>query len=303
MGTPVTTVTSGAIHAFRRMRTELKQISADTRKQTADLQEVFHRNQRGLGSHDRQILALLHQMQDVCIDAEKGLDSLCRKLRTAESIRSHLVTNSPYRVPSADPEQESARFMGEIYDETVRHRRKPAVNGTAPGHWEKDCFFLDPDRIPLQENPDHRTWKEILDNLQRSYNFCCKAIPFRHGFPDFSEVALVRIPWQKIREALLQKAAAQPGASAQPDSDELFRNRAVNMHIADELAAEAGFPIPGLPKGYTAAQLAQWRKEHRFTWEESPLNGYLLVPLVVHQNIPHTGLVAVETSQTLRLQT
>ena len=70
-----------------------------------------------------------------------------------------------------------------------------------------------------------------------------------------------------------------------------------NFTIADQLAAERQIPIPGLPSGYTATDLAAWRSDprHRFTWDEQVNGGYNLVPTIIHGNIPHTGLVSSST--------
>ncbi len=66
-----------------------------------------------------------------------------------------------------------------------------------------------------------------------------------------------------------------------------------NFQLADEIAAQKKIKIQGLEDGYTADDLAHWREEHGFSWDEQLGSGYHLVPSVIHDIVSHTGVVSV----------
>lgn len=148
-------------------------------------------------------------------------------------------------------------------------------------------FHPDPDIIPKRYNPDGLTFGQIIEKVEGLYGLLDTGTPFTEGFADFSGIALARIGL----DGLMRSSGDE---YVEDDlNGTLSDNRNDNFSRADLIAAEKGTPIPGLGEKYTAAELAQWRKDNRFTWEESMVYGCLLVPFELHNNIDHTGLVAI----------
>ena len=147
------------------------------------------------------------------------------------------------------------------------------------------------DAIPPKYNPRNWTFGQIIDNLEKTYGIHVTGIPFRDGWADFSGIAIAQISECDIEQAYHPNILTDMDAF---DPKKVYENRNRNFSIADHITAERQLPIPGLTN-YSAEDLAEWRDKNHFTWEESPLFGYLLVPSEIHNNIPHTGLVSVMT--------
>lgn len=102
-------------------------------------------------------------------------------------------------------------------------------------------------------NPEHKTWGEILDK------YGIEGIPFNDGEPDFSEVA-----------------------KGEVQIDDFSEDRASNFDQADEKLAEQ--------RGCTPEEVAQWRKENKYTWHEcKDCQTMQKVPTEIHGNISHSG--------------
>lgn len=143
---------------------------------------------------------------------------------------------------------------------------KVEVHGLLPrtgGEWEDipgdSEWKPDPDVIPSDKNgtnPEHKTWGEIMEE----YGF--ESIPFKDGEPDFSGVA-----------------------KGEVEIDDFTDDRSSNFSQADEKLAEQ--------RGCTPEEVAQWRKEHKYTWHEcKDCKTMQKVPTEVHGNVPHAGGVS-----------
>jgi hypothetical protein len=113
----------------------------------------------------------------------------------------------------------------------------------------------DPDVIPNNTltNPEHKSWDEIL----KKYGI--DSIPFKDGAPDFSEIA-----------------------KGEVEIDDFSDDRASNFSQADEKLAEQ--------RGCKPEEVAQWRKENKYTWHEcKDCKTLQKVPTEVHGNVPHSG--------------
>lgn len=107
----------------------------------------------------------------------------------------------------------------------------------------------------------HSTWFSDMPEVNAITNF--KGIPFKNGFPDFSE-------WS-VNKAFIRMTGVDDLDFAQADKI---------------LARVRGF------KNQTAAMA--WRKENNLTWHHvEDGETMLLVPSALHGNVPHIGGVSV----------
>ena len=112
-----------------------------------------------------------------------------------------------------------------------------------------------PEEIPNNPltNPEHKTWAEILEK------YGIDSIPFKDGAPDFSEVSKGTV-----------------------EIDDFTDDRPSNFSQADEKLAEQ--------KGCTPEEVAQWRKDNKYTWHEcKDCKTLQKVPTEIHGNVPHSG--------------
>ncbi len=144
----------------------------------------------------------------------------------------------------------------------VENNARIPVNG---GEWSDDVgnstWEPNPDGNPQLNNPENKTWGEIL----KKYDI--EGIPFNDGDPDFSEIAEgeVRI-------------------------DDFTESRDKNFRQADEKLSEQWTQEGKDGKEWTPREVAEWRKENGYTWHEcKDCTTMQLVPSEVHNNIPHSG--------------
>jgi hypothetical protein len=128
------------------------------------------------------------------------------------------------------------------------------------GKWKdgsgESVWHPDPEYVPKKSNPEGKTWEEI----QGKYG--TDGIPFKDGFPDFSEVS-----------------------KGDVTIDDFTDNRDKNFRQADIELAEQ--------KGCTPEEVEKWRKENGYTWHEcEDMKTMQKVPCDVHNNVPHSGGVS-----------
>lgn len=181
---------------------------------------------------------------------------------------------------------------------------EPSVErqGVSVGKWVDDTFVFSDDYVPSSHNSEKLNMGQIKKALKEDYQISFDGIPYIDGVADFRTVAVANISTVDIickakgitREEYASlshedmSVVLQEVFGKSPDGDD---RREHNFCLADQIAAERQFPIPGLPKGYTAKQLAEWREKNKFSWDEQLITGYSLVPTVIHGNLRHTGLV------------
>lgn len=258
------------------------------------LKRQYEDNQEGLGQHGESISDLIEQLnQNLRLNV--GMAKATKKIRRAAAlILEHIHGSFPISSASdtvTQPTQSQiylAGVMSRLYEGGYRKMRTPQKNG----QWRANTFFPDPNTCPTVYNPCNRTFGEIFANLEEKFKIKVKGIPYREGLADFSGIAVAKVSESDIINAYYPNMLSVLGAI---DYQKVFENRERNFLIADHIAAERGLKIPGLDPGYSADDLREWRRKNFFTWEESPLYGYLLVPGEVHNNVPHTGLVGLET--------
>lgn len=176
--------------------------------------------------------------------------------------------------------------------------------GKVKGRWDGRVFIPDDDYVNSNYNPQKLTVAQIKEKLYSDYGIKFEGIPFTNGVADFSSVSLIDISideflfkakgithkkFVELSFKPIQKAKLLYEVFAKNGKDQ----RGVNFHIADLITAERQIPIPGLPQGYAAKQLADWRGKHKFSWDEQLESGYHLVPSVIHDIASHTGVVSV----------
>lgn len=291
-------VSPAAVHQLKQLASSLQQSSRQIKAITCALEEDFVRNREGLGPHTQSIGQLLAEMKALAQQAQYENDRLALKANTAAMLRESLLDGSPYGA-IGEADRDIARFRGELYEQYCRKMRQPQeldAGGNTRGHWDHSVFIPDPAYVPTNHNPNGLTFHQLQQQLAQDYGIRFTGIPYRNGYADFSAIAVAQVDWREVAQARIAKDPTLD-TDAGPDHEKIFADRNATAACADQLAAQKGLAVPGLPQGYTAAQLAIWRKENGFTWEESMHHGYLLVPSVIHGNISHTGLVGIMTAQ------
>lgn len=183
----------------------------------------------------------------------------------------------------------------------VRKMRTPKTEtsaGELKGTWQDSVFYMDDDFVPKYENDSNLTVGEIKQQLKETYGIHVDGIPFKDGVADFSGISVASISTKDIvmkstGMSAFDYESMDPHERTEKLS-EVFaaKRRNSNFTLADQIAAERQIPVPGLAPGYTASELAEWRSENKFSWDEQVNGGYNLVPAIIHGNISHTGLVS-----------
>lgn len=292
---PVLNVSDEALLAEKK----LYNLAADLQKTIENSSHLliseYQENEQGLGAHGRIIDDLLQELQSAA-KSRTSINQLRRILRFSianrEAHRNNTFPGKTQRIaPATDNVAYTSGVIGRIYEEGYRQLRSQSKDG----HWDGDTFCPDRGATPSRYNPEKRTYGQIIDNLETQYGIRYYGTPYKEGHADFSGIAIAQVSLADIVDKHVQNGLIEDPMSAGDGADfaKIFSNRERNFGYADEIVAKAQVSIPGLSNGYSAADLAKWREEHHFTWDESYLNGYLLVPSEIHNNISHTGLVAI----------
>lgn len=172
------------------------------------------------------------------------------------------------------------------------------------GYWQGSRFIFDDNFVPKNANNEKRTIKQIKHDLHNSFKIDLDEINFEYGVADMSKLSICNISLEDIIKNVNDLSYDDCKSLIAPDkyvpdylkylSNTITKERReANFYIADKIAAELQLPIPGLKEGYTKKELTTWRKAHNFSWHEQVNKGYLLVPSVIHSNIPHIGAVGI----------
>ena len=292
---PFLNVAEDAIEAEKKLYRLTAELQSAIESNAHLLQTEFEENERGLGTHSYSIDSLIQDLQEVAC-SRNAVGQLRRVLRFSitnrEAHRNSMFPGKVQKVtPAADNITYTAGVIGRVYEEGYRQLRAQSKDG----HWDGDTFCPDRGATPSRYNPEKRTYGQIIDNLETQYGIRYYGTPYKEGHADFSGIAIAQVSLADIVDKHVQNGLIEDPmiAGAGADFAKIFSNRERNFEYADEIVAKAQVSIPGLPSGYSATDLAKWREDHRFTWDESYLNGYLLVPSEIHNNISHTGLVAI----------
>ena len=286
-GTPVTVaISTETVEALRIFADALCPVLEMIRADTEDLLAQYAALADTLGVREAPVLEMLRCVETAQNLAAKAVEVLPPVMHeTADQMEKFLCRYPTCEAvsPPADLDRYLAGVQARIYASGYRKLRAPSSGGT----WEGDVFHPDLDVIPKRYNPDGLTFGQIIEKVERLYGLHYTGTPFTEGFADFSGIALAQIGLEKLMRS-------SGDEHIEDDLHGTFSDdRNDNFSLADLAAAEMGIPIPGLGEKYTAAKLAQWRKDNRFTWDESMVYGCLLVPSELHNNIDHTGLVAI----------
>ena len=293
METSYLAVTSEAITAERCLAAQVAELHAALLCEVRELNTCFEENKAGLGGHSASIGSLLESLE-VGQEENRAVKKLVRRLRLDADIRqAHINGEFPSTgIAVADESQQYlAGVMGRMYSSGYRKMQTPTRNGTLTD----EAFVPDLTHVPTKYNPDRKSFGQIAADLQEKFGIHFAGVPFVEGYADFSGIALAQVDMADVvlMHVLDEGNTGFPADSTDIPFSDIFKNREQNLLNADQIAARNQIPIPGLRTGYTADELTTWRRTNRFTWDESYLNGYLLVPSEIHNNIPHTGLVGV----------
>lgn len=292
---PLLNVSDEALLAEKKLYYQVAELQKAIESSTHLIISEYQENEQGLGAHSRIIDGLLQELHSAA-NSRTSVNQLRRVLRFSianrENHRNNVFLSQNQRItPATDNVAYTAGVIGRIYEEGYRQLRTQSKDG----YWDGDIFFPDREAIPIRYNPNKRTYGQIFDNLKTQYGISYSGIPYREGYADFSGIAIAQVSLADIVDKHVQDGLIDDPLVAGDSTDfaKIFSNREQNFQYADEIVANAQVSIPSLPSGYSSTDLAKWREEHHFTWDESYLNGYLLVPSEIHNNISHTGLVGV----------
>lgn len=286
-------VTMEAVSAIRGLACRIEDLNGTLISSADDLLAEFEQNKKGLGGHSSDIADLLDDLRVDCT-SKKDVTLLVKRLKNSAAIRQAHIEGSfpaPKITPADQTQTYIAGVLGRIYADGYRAMRKPTANGT----WQGNVFIPDGSFKPTKYNPEDRTFAQIVQNLKDRYGITYTGTPFVEDYADFSQIALAKVDLTEI----MQMHRKNPGDSIfDMDMEDVFSSRNRNFLYADAIAACKQIPIPGLKPGYSADDLTKWREDNHFTWDESYLNDYLLVPAEIHNNISHTGLVGITSNGT-----
>lgn len=285
-------VSEEAVSSLLSLASRISELREALQHSLEELGACWEENQIGLGAHSESIGELIEHLS-VQARGLKETQKLCRRLRMSAEIRNEHIRRDLGSAKQSPQSAYIAGVMGRIYASGVRNLVKPGVNGA----WSGQVFHPNPSCVPAKSNPEGLTFAEIYARLEQEYGIHYTGTPFVEGFPDFSGVSLASVGREEIIALHVRD-----GRSPDPLTDggavnyyDIFRLRSVNFRYADEILVARQVPLPGLRPGYSRDDVEEWRNIRGFTWEESPIFDYLLVPAVIHGNIAHTGLVALET--------
>lgn len=167
---------------------------------------------------------------------------------TAEELRSKLDAEE------IRPQQESEAI------------HLPQSNGEWEGEPGNSEWRPDPDYVPQKNNPEGKTWGEIMEREE------IDGIRYENGEPDFSEVAHDTV-----------------------EIDDFSTDRNGNFAQADtKLAEKWNQEAKDGRTDWTPKDVEDYRRKNNLTWHErSDMKTMDLVPRDVHNNIPHSGGISV----------
>lgn len=296
-------VSEETVAALNQMADGIDELLQQQQAAAQRITEAFEENECGLGAHSAEILALIRDVEATEEEAAGQVRKLLRKVRFAAMTRRKHIENNGYKKSDGEsPARETAAILGRIYDGTYRSRIVPHEQGDGGrqvGNWKGETFVPEDSVVPEKSNPEGMTFGQIRKGLKERYDIEFSGVPYRNGYADFSSVAVAQVDWTDVVDMRVKEDASLiDSKSGGVDFEKLFAKRTKNFDCADKIAAQKQVKIKGLPEGYTAADLKKWRKENKFSWDETYDNGYILVPRIVHDNVRHTGLVGVATHGT-----
>lgn len=152
---------------------------------------------------------------------------------------------------SERPENKSCEPKNDCY------KHCPVENGKWEGKPGNSVWHPDGGYVPMQSNPEEKTWSSILSEYK------IKGISFKDGSPDFNEISKATV---KIEGFTI--------------------NRVNNFAKADMALSEK--------RNCTPDEVRQWRKDNNYTWHEcTDMETMQLVPSIIHGNIPHVGGISI----------
>ncbi len=292
---PMLNISDEALAAEKLLYNLCAELQKNIEESANVLKNDFQENQQGLGAHSSIIEYLLQDLNDAA-NSRTSIAQLRRILRFSIANReTHKNSTFPTKHQNVSPAPTNVAYtagvIGQIYNEGYRQLRSQSKDGS----WNGDTFYPDKTATPSRYNPENRTYGQIIENLETQYGIRYYGTPYKDGCADFSGISIAQVSLADIVDKHVQDGRIKDPlvSSEETDYAKIFSNRERNFRYADEVVAKAQLPIHGLSKGYTADDLAAWRETNRFTWDESYLNGYLLVPAEIHNNISHTGLVGI----------
>lgn len=291
-------VSSDACEVLATFARQIEEESAQIQCVISGLETAFAENQIGLGTHSDDIAAVIENLKVLGKQEKTLAEKLIRRITRAENNRRDLLQQNPYQISETDDRHAYIpEVLGRMYDTLCRMRIRPDTmgpDGQIKGRWEGDVFFLNEAFVPKRFNPEAKTFFELCRNYTQRFGIEFCGVSFADGYADFGYLAIAKISTAEVLAENIGKPLDITNTDA--TTGQLFDDRNRNMRCADAVASRKQIPISGLAHGYTKDDLALWRKENGFTWDENYKDGYCLIPSFIHGNIMHTGMVAIETN-------
>lgn len=141
--------------------------------------------------------------------------------------------------------------------------------GTWSGGKGDSVWFPDKDEIPKKDNPNNKTWDEILEKYEK------EGIEFKDGEPNFDDVKVAEV-----------------------EIDDFTADRTKNFPQADNALAEQWTAEGKNGQVWTGRDVEKWRKDNGYTWHEcKDCKTMQLVPKEIHNNVPHSGGISEAKKQ------
>lgn len=153
----------------------------------------------------------------------------------------------------------------EKYQDILINRLLPANDGKWLGEKGNSDWIPDNNSIPKKYNEVNHTMGEILDEYGKD------RIPFKDGYPDFSEFSISTVEIENFTDA-----------------------RPKNFAQADRLTTEKWNEEKKFGKdNWKPSDVEAYRTDNSYSWHEcEDMKTLQLVPREVHANVPHDGGVS-----------
>ena len=208
-----------------------------------------------------------HEYSETNIQA--GINGLGEVGISRAKAADYAVTEKAQTTESQNNEVPKAKDSTDIQSEDVEKKKSPRTPENN-GHWDGErgdsTWYPDDDYVPPEKscnpekpysNPDNLTLKEIFAK------YGIEGIPFKDGYPDFSEVSK---------------------GTVEIDGFETGGNLAKEHNFKKAYVALAE------QRGCTPEEVEKWMKENNYTWHECEDKKTMQkVPNEVHANVPHDG--------------
>ena len=315
----IRSINEKSVYAIRYYAKTIPKIIANLEESTQTLINTYHNVENYVVPYSDRLYQRLIYIKENQEEFSDTINELSKRLlKTAQAIENYLHSDSDDADGMMRAVLENRKQFIDRQDSMLgreeKRKRIPSEKtkyGIEKGRWNGNKYYFSDDYIPNDKklNPDGKTMRDIKQALYKDYGLKVGGISFENDEMDLSDCALVKISYEDVMERAVIKMSKEEKRKFQlegmTDQERRLKKlqavfcrerRSANFQIADELLAIKQIPFPGLICPYTADQVAEWRQERGFSWDEQVAKGYLLVPTIIHRQLVHIGLVGISES-------